>query len=70
MGLDLVSNFQALDLDNFLKVCGAVAPSRQRPVTRTGTVRLLAGTDAGVDLLLQLASQVATSIHVKLTLPM
>ena len=43
--------------------CGAVAPSRQRPVTRTGTVRLLAGTDAGEDLLLQLASQVATSIH-------
>ena len=43
---------------------GAVAPSRQRPVTRTLSVRLLASTDAGEDLLLRLASRVASMMHV------
>ena len=64
LGLDLVSNFQAFELGILLDVSGAVAPSRQRPVTRTFSVRLLAGTDAGEDLSLQLASRVATSIPV------
>jgi hypothetical protein len=58
----MVSNFQAFELDiSFLGV-GRMPRHGEEPLTRTGTVKLLAGTDAGEDLL-QLASRVAMSIR-------